>query len=73
MLDVCSRKPETWKQRVVMKLEKFSGETPLYPIIGDPIRFVKSPHRLTAKFEELGHNCICVPILVPEGALESVV
>jgi shikimate dehydrogenase len=56
-----------------MKLEKFSGETPLYPIIGDPIRFVKSPHRLTAKFEELGHNCICVPILVPEGALESVV
>ena len=56
-----------------MKLEKLSGETCLYPIIGDPIRFVRSPQRLTAKFEELGHNGVCVPMLVPEGALESVV
>jgi len=52
-----------------MKFEKLSGETRLYPIIGDPISFVKSPHRLTAKFEELGHNGICVPMLVPELAL----
>jgi len=56
-----------------MKLENLSGETSLYPIIGDPISFVKSPKRLTAKFEELGHDGICVPMLVPEGTLESVV
>ncbi len=56
-----------------MTLEKLSGETLLYPIIGDPIGFVKSPQRLTAKFEELGHNGVCVPMLVPEGALDSVV
>jgi shikimate dehydrogenase len=56
-----------------MKLEKLSGETRLYPIIGDPISFVKSPQRLTTKLEELGHNGICVPMLVSEGALESVV
>ncbi|HMD20080.1 MAG TPA: hypothetical protein VKH40_07145 [Alloacidobacterium sp.] len=63
---------ETRKQRAVMKLEKLSGETLLYPIIGDPIGFVKSPQRLTAKFEEMGHNGICVPMLVPAGVLESV-
>ncbi len=58
---------------MVMTLETLSGETLLYPIIGDPIGFVKSPQRLTAKFKELGHNGVCVPMLVPEGALESVV
>ena len=47
-----------------MKLEKLSGETRLYPIIGNPISFVKSPHCLTAKFEELDHNGICVPMLL---------
>jgi shikimate 5-dehydrogenase len=50
-----------------------SGETCLYPIIGDPIRFVKSPQRMSAKFNQLGHNGICVPMQVPEGALENVV
>jgi shikimate dehydrogenase len=50
---------------------KLSGETLLYPIIGDPITFVKSPQRLTATFEERGHNGICVPMQVPDGELES--
>jgi shikimate dehydrogenase len=54
-------------------LEKLSGETLLYPIIGDPILFVKSPQRLTAKFEERQHNSICVPMQVPDGELEGVV
>src|SRR5271156_6496826 len=56
----------------IMMLEKMSGGTCLYPIIGDPISFVRSPQRLTAKFEELGHNGICVPMQVPAEALESV-
>ena len=53
-------------------LEALSGETSLYPIIGDPIEFVKSPQRLTEKFAERGHNGICVPMLVPDGALDDV-
>ena len=54
-------------------LEELNGETLLYPIIGDPIIFVKSPQRLTAEFEARGHNGICVPMQVAEGELESVV
>jgi len=53
--------------------EFLSGETLLYPIIGDPISFVKSPQQLTAKFEERNHNGICVPMQVPGGALENVI
>ncbi len=54
-------------------LEKLSGETLLYPIIGDPIVFVKSPQRLTAEFEARGHYGICVPMQVADGELERVV
>ena len=50
-----------------------SGETCLYPIIGDPIRFVKSPQQLTAALHERSHNGVCVPMQVPEGELESLV
>jgi len=38
---------------------KLSGETFLYPIIGDPITFVKSPQRLTAMFVELWFIEVC--------------
>ena len=51
--------------------ELLSGETQLYPILGDPIGFVKSPQRLTAKFAERRYNGVCVPMLVPEGALSD--
>lgn len=54
-------------------LEKLSGETFLYPIIGDPISFVKSPQHMTAEFERRGHNGICVPMKVPDGALDDFV
>ena len=52
-------------------LEALSGETMLYPILGDPINFVKSPQRLTAKFAERGHNGVCVPMLVPDVTLSD--
>lgn len=52
--------------------EALNGETRLYPIIGDPIIFVKAPQRLTAKFAAAGHNGICVPMQVPEGDLGGV-
>lgn len=51
--------------------ETLSGETLLYPILGDPITFVKSPQRLTAEFALRKHNGICVPMQVPAGELES--
>jgi shikimate dehydrogenase len=53
-------------------LEQLNGETRLFPIIGDPIIYVKSPERLTSGFAARGHNGICVPMQVPQGALESV-
>ncbi len=54
-------------------LERLSGETHLFPIIGDPIIYVKSPERLTSGFAARGHNGICIPMQVPEGALERVI
>lgn len=45
------------------------GETRLFPIIGDPIKYVQSPRRLTAGFAARGRNAICCPALVPQGAL----
>jgi shikimate dehydrogenase len=53
-------------------LEKLNGETRLFPIIGDPIIYVKSPEHLTSGFAARRHNGICVPIQVPEVALERV-
>src|SRR5215210_6102156 len=53
-------------------LESLSGETRLFPIIGDPIKYVQSPARLTSGFAARGHNGICVPMQVPDGDLESV-
>jgi shikimate dehydrogenase len=53
-------------------LEMLSGETRLFPILGDPIGFVKSPQRLTAGFSARGHDAVCVPMLVPEAQLPGV-
>lgn len=53
-------------------LEMLSGETRLFPIIGDPIVFVKSPQRLTSGFEARGHNGICIPMQVAEADLDVV-
>ena len=53
-------------------LERLNGETCLFPIIGDPILYVKSPERLTSGFAARGHNGICIPMQVPEGNLERV-
>jgi shikimate dehydrogenase len=47
-----------------------SGETRLFPIIGDPIRYVKIPPRLTSDFAARGHNGICIPMQVQKEDLE---
>ncbi len=48
------------------------GETRLFPIIGDPIEFVKSPQRLTASFAAQEHNGICIPMRVSAGDFAEV-
>jgi shikimate dehydrogenase len=53
--------------------EMLNGESLLYPILGDPILYVKSPQRLTAEFRARDHNGICVPMQVLDGELESVI
>jgi shikimate dehydrogenase len=52
-------------------LENLSGETRLFPIIGDPIIYVKSPQYFTNSIAARGHNGICVPMQVPEHDLEA--
>jgi shikimate dehydrogenase len=49
-----------------------SGATRLFPIIGDPIRYVKSPQGLTRSFGQRGCDGICVPMHVPAADLDAV-
>jgi shikimate 5-dehydrogenase len=44
--------------------EKLDGATRLFPIIGDPIKFVKSPQQLTRGFEKRGYNGLCSSMFV---------
>ena len=53
-------------------LKFLSGETRLFPILGDPIIYVRAPERLTSGFEKRGHNGACVPMQTPDGALADV-
>jgi shikimate dehydrogenase len=53
-------------------LEYLSGETRLFPIIGDPIIYVQSPRRLTSGFAARGHNGLCIPMQVSAADLEPV-
>src|SRR6266850_1360742 len=50
--------------------ENLSGETRLFPIFGDPIKYVRSPQRLSSGFEARGHNGICIPMQVSAADLE---
>src|SRR3954453_6206387 len=65
-----ARSDSKWKRKPV--LEGLSGEARVFPIIGDPIRYVQIIPRLTSEFATRGHNGICVPMQVPDGALDVV-
>jgi hypothetical protein len=41
-----------------------TGATRLFPIIGDPIKYVESPTRFTRTLHERDRNGICVPMQV---------
>lgn len=49
-----------------------TGASRLFPIIGDPIRFVESPTRLTRTLAERGRNALCVPLQVDAAGLDPV-
>ena len=51
---------------------QFSGETRLFPIIGDPIKYAESPVRLTSTLTERGHNGVCIPMQVGGKGLDAV-
>jgi shikimate dehydrogenase len=51
---------------------QLGGASRLFPIIGDPIRYVESPVWLTNTFAGRGRNGICVPMQVPDGVLDVV-
>ena len=53
-------------------LESPSGETRLFPILGSPVAYTKSPQRLTRGFASRGANAVCIPMEVPEGSLDAV-
>jgi shikimate 5-dehydrogenase len=55
-----------------MTFQQLNGETRLFPIIGDPIKYAESPVRLTSTFAQRGHNGICVPMQVGEEDLDTV-
>ena len=49
-----------------------TGETRLFPIIGDPIMSVQSPQRLTASLAGADKNAVCIPMQVAENDLAAV-
>ena len=49
-----------------------NGQTRLYPILGDPIIYARSPDWLSHRMAERGMNMITIPMEVPSGGLEAV-
>ena len=49
-----------------------TGATRLYPIMGDPIKYVESPTRLTRTLHDRRHDGICIPMHVPADGLAAV-
>lgn len=45
-------------------LENLSGRTRLFPIIGEPIIYVRAVNAFTREFERRGHDGICIPLQV---------
>lgn len=49
-----------------------NGATRLYPLLGDPIKYARSPDWLSKHMAKRGMNCISLPMEVPEGQLKVV-
>ena len=53
-------------------LGHLSGATRLFPIIGDPIKYLESPIRLTCSSEERDYNGICGPMQTAADDIDAV-
>ena len=49
-----------------------NGRTRLYPLLGDPIIYARSPDWLSKHMAKRGMNCISLPMEVPDGNLDPV-
>lgn len=49
-----------------------NGATRLYPLLGDPIIYARSPDWLSKHMAKRGMNCISLPMEVPDGKLKVV-
>lgn len=49
-----------------------NGRTKLYPLLGDPIVYARSPEWLSEHFAKRGMNYVSLPMEVPDGALKTV-
>jgi len=49
-----------------------NGRTRLYPLLGDPIIYARSPDWLSKHMAKRGMNCISLPMEVPDGKLKLV-
>jgi len=49
-----------------------NARTRLFPIIGDPVIYARSPEVLTQNFAARGHNAACIPLQVRDGDLATV-
>lgn len=50
-----------------------NGRTRLFPLLGDPIIYARSPDWLSRRMAERGMNMISLPLETPEGALDAVI
>ncbi len=50
-----------------------NGRTHLYPLLGDPIIYARSPDWLSKRMAQRGMNMISLPMEVPQGQLDVVV
>lgn len=48
-----------------------TGTTRLYAIIGDPVAHVRTPIKFNERFEAMGIDAVCVPILIPPAEFET--
>jgi shikimate dehydrogenase len=51
---------------------QLSGQTRLFPIIGEPIQYVESPVSLTRTLTARGQKAVCIPLQVPADTLDVV-
>lgn len=49
-----------------------NGRTRLFPLLGDPIIYARSPDWLSKHMAKRGMNCISLPMEVPDGKLKTV-